>query len=202
MHTYATDQEERQRIVVVILAMISLLMSLGLALLFRQLTFAVPFWIDTPAIFGFFGILWGAYDRWIWRWAVRGRTFSGIPDLSGYYLGQIEVDQGFHGEARVTIKQTASRISILLTTERSSSHSFFAALRLEEGLQQGLHFGYEFRPARGIDAPVQPHWGTTHFTSISKGVLSGWWVAEWGGGTLGRLVVEKASTLEADRGIN
>ena len=191
MHPYSTDQEERQRLIIVALAMIALLISLGFGFILHRFALVVPSWLDTPAVFGFFGLLWRAYDIWIWRWGIRSITISGIPNLQGSYMGTFEAEGGYRSSVEVVIKQTASKISIMFSTERATSYSFLASLRLEEGLRQGLHYVYEFRSLQDVESPVRPHWGTAHLTSISQGTLSGWWLSELEGPHLGSLRVSK-----------
>jgi hypothetical protein len=126
----------------------SILLAWLLGRLFELLDTTPPWWLDTPAVVGFYTMLWQVYDRLLWRAGAAGRTVSGVPDISGTWSGKVQSSfrPGNPYPATLSIRQTSSRILIELTTDRSQSHSRLAMICAAPGPDQGLHYVYENQP--------------------------------------------------------
>lgn len=156
MHPYSNDSN-RTRIVLLALAVVAILLAWGLGRGLRGLAVTPPWWLDTPAVVGFYGILWRVYDRWLWRLRVGGQTLSGIPDYTGTWTGWI--NSSFGGVepyiAQLSIRQTSTRMLIELRTDRSRSVSQMAMLCAGPGSEQGLQYLYTNKPRHvPVPAPI------------------------------------------------
>ena len=112
--------------------------------------------------FSVFGVLYFAFDRWLWRIPLVGNVI-GIPNLAGQWTIQGKTD-GADGVPRnwegiVTIEQTWSNIAISIETEQSRSRSAIAAIERDPGHGFRIIYGYENRP-KGIETELQSHRGT------------------------------------------
>lgn len=163
MHPYSTDTERAPKIHL-LLAVVAILLAWGLGGILTALKSSPPWWLDTPAVIGFFGIVWSLHNHYLWKAGFRGYSLAGIPDLSGRWHGTIE--SGFSGgtqvECAVTIRQTSTKIAIHLETSGSFSDSIMAALHSNSGHAQGLHYEYLSLP-RSLSSPsMHPHKGHVH----------------------------------------
>jgi len=157
MHPYSNDSS-RMRTVLLLLAVAAILLAWGLGRTLRSLDITPPWWLDTPAVVGIYGILWHLYDRLLWRLPIGGQTLSGIPDYNGTWAGWIHSshDSAKPYAARLTIRQTSSRVLIELRTEQSRSVSHMAMLCAGPG-SEGLQYLYTNKPRHvPVLEPVEP----------------------------------------------
>jgi hypothetical protein len=161
VHDYSTDQVGRSKYIYLAIATASILLAYGLAGLWKLLNSTPPWWLDTPAVVGFYGILWTIYTRYAWRWTYRSTTISGIPDLHGTWNGYIisSYDDRHQIPACLQIHQTATSILIELETKGSKSFSTMAAIRQSKGQFRGLHYGHLNEPKALSASTMHPHRG-------------------------------------------
>ncbi|BFU45634.1 hypothetical protein [Krasilnikovia sp. MM14-A1004] len=147
VHPYSHDSG-RTRIVLLALAAGSILLAWGLGRALDALDVEPPWWLDTPAVVGFYGILWQLYDRLLWRLPIGPRTLSGIADYRGIWDGHLHssYNGGTEVEASLTIRQTSSRILVEMGRGQSGSFSRMAMLCGEPGSERGLQYLYTNRP--------------------------------------------------------
>src|SRR5690349_20280123 len=74
-------------------------------------------WIDYPSVLGVFAILYGLFDRWLWRvGALRSLKIVATPDLRGSWDGEVVPANGPSAgaviPATLVIRQTWTRICI------------------------------------------------------------------------------------------
>lgn len=161
MHAYATDSN-RGRLVLFVLAVLSILLAWGLNAVLTAIRLDL-WWLDTPAVLGFYGLLWGLYDRQAWRWRWRRLSLSEVPDLAGTWHGTVESEyNGRQLAAKLIIHQTATHILIELETSNSRSASVMATLNCRPGQFQGLTYMYDNRPRTLNVASMTPHSGRVH----------------------------------------
>src|SRR5260370_1168151 len=126
MHAYATDSG-RGKLAVLMLAIASILLAWGFHELLIAIHLQAPWWLDTPAVLGFYGLLWKLYDQHIWRWRWKSVRISDVPDLAGEWLGQVQ--SSFNRtdvEARLT---PLPRTRGLATSYLCTGWSLFRAVR-------------------------------------------------------------------------
>jgi hypothetical protein len=170
MHPYSTDST-RQRTALLLIAVAAILLAWALGRVLDLLDTSAPWWLDTPAVVGFYGLLWQAYDRWIWRVRIGGGTVSGVPDFSGTWTADItsSYDPAVKYTGTLTVHQTASRLLVEYRTELSTSYSRLAMIKVEPGLGRGLQYVYNNQPSPLAPATMKPHEGTAYLKLADGG---------------------------------
>jgi hypothetical protein len=174
LHPYSTDAT-RPQTVPLALAVAAILLAWGLARLLSLLHTTPAWWFDTPAVLGFYGLLWRLYDRVLWRLSHSGRTLSGVPDLTGEWCGAImsSFDTTRSTGATLIVRQSSSRILVELRTDASCSYSYLAMVCAAPGPDQGLQYLYANRPSERAVSTMQQHSGTAHLTLSPDGKTLG-----------------------------
>lgn len=152
----------KQRGATVWLAVIAVLIAYAFGAASNALHFTPPWWLDTPAVFGFYGILYAVYERRGWRWPRLYRA-HGIPDLSGEYIVKIRSSHDGHvtvHTGKAVISQSWSRISVRLETDNSCSKSNGAWLVEVPGTGFRLAYTYANTPKSTAAPVLAPHEGT------------------------------------------
>jgi hypothetical protein len=160
MHPYSTDDGSRLRNVLLVLAVSAIFLAWGLGQALLALNLSAPWWLDTPAVMGFYGLLWKLYDRLLWRIGPRDRPLGGVPNFAGTWKGKLHSsfdNQGY--DATLIVRQTASRMLVEFRTESSQSHSYLAGASAAPGVGNGLHYLYLNQPAEGAHTAMHPHGG-------------------------------------------
>lgn len=143
----------------------------------QRFAIAVPWWFDTPAVFGFYGLLYVGLDAWAWH-LPRLATLLRVPDLRGTWRGTIKTSRDeFQDEHAVTvvITQSWSMMRIVLEGPSSSSHSI-AAHVTEGGGTEPYEIVYEYvnMPRASAPTTMHAHRGTAHLRlSSDERVLEG-----------------------------
>lgn len=167
-HPYAHSQ---QRTATVCLAVFGVAAAYAWGALTRAFALNVPWWLDAPAVFGFYGLLYSLYDRWLWR-VLPFRLVHGIPNLNGRYKVTIRSSHDDHVkpiEASAAIVQSWSQISIRLETETSSSTNGVAWLSDAPGEGFTITYVYTNKPESGAPARLRGHEGTASVTFDPNG---------------------------------
>jgi hypothetical protein len=188
MHPYSTDVN-RLRLVLLVLAVGAILLAWGLGHTLSALQLTAPWWLDTPAVLGFYGGLWQLYDRVLWQLGPVDRTLSGVPNLRGTWRGTLtsSFDEQTY-DATLVVRQTSSRILIELRTGASRSHSYLAGVSAAPGPDEGLRYLYRNVPDEGATHTMNAHGGSARL-QFSDGVdtLSGGYQSDRFRGTHGTL---------------
>jgi SMODS-associating 2TM, beta-strand rich effector domain len=200
MHPYSNDSS-RTRTVMLVLAITAILLAWILGHLLGDLDVTPPWWLDTPAVVGFYGILWHVYDRFVWRICVGRQTLSGIPNYNGTWAGFVRSSHGGSTTyvARLSIRQTSTRIVVALSTDQSRSWSHTAMLCGGLGSGQGLQYIYANWP-RNVQVPapaapqsyqptmaMYPHEGVSRLLLRPDGTIDGDYQTDRHRGTHGTL---------------
>ena len=125
-----------------------------------------PWWLDVPSVYGFFGILLFAYDRFLWNhWPFSRLPMFKIADLSGTWQLEIRTSHDEFAQSvtgRALIRQSASRMSISIETTQSTSHSLTASLLPLERLHDfELTYHYRNDPKPQAPPSMESHYGIT-----------------------------------------
>lgn len=194
MHPYSTDSNEREQIISG-LAVI----SVGLAwVLFQCLTavhFLTPWWLDAPSTMGIFGIFYTAFDKVLWRqgW-VRRIGLVKVPDLEGRWQGHVRssFDQNSREhEVSVRIKQSWTRISLVLESTRSASQTLVGSLQVDTPEGPVLSYQYRNEPKPDALGTMQIHYGTARLVLRDAAVLDGDYYSGRGRQNYGSIHLEK-----------
>lgn len=168
MHPYSTDLEEK-RWVIFVLAIASIVAAWLLPRVVVTFGKTVPWWLDLPSVLGFFGIFYGIFDRWLWRFGSR------VPNLRGHWTGYVTSSFDKHAtrrEVRAEIRQTWSSMSISVDAEQSRSRSLLAGILTETPGGAELVYEYLNEPRNNAAGGMHVHRGVVH-TRIIGDVLTG-----------------------------
>lgn len=170
MHPYATDSKER-RTVIVILAAASILAAW---ILNKNFTFS--WWVDTPAVFGFFGAFFLLFDNYLWKFFRKIRVLN-VPNLNGEWTGYLKSSHdNFQKElpATMVIRQTWTNMTVILRSDTSRSKSVIASLIIGAGDCPVLSYSYRSEPKPDAVTTMHMHDGTTRlFVESGEKKLSG-----------------------------
>jgi len=159
MHSYSTDSNEKKYIPPII-ASISVILTWLLNKLFGSL----PWFIESPSVMGFYGILHFLIEKYLLGMTfLRNMRLIKIPDLNGKWIGHLVSSYDGHinkYDATMGIYQNWSKISIQLTTQKSKSYSVSANIIVED--QNPIVISYEYinEPVTGSSSTMHTHRGT------------------------------------------
>ncbi len=165
MHPYSINSEEHKRISLLV-SVISILLAFGLHL-FSENIYQIPWWIESPSVIGFYGILYKLFDTKLWKQKYTRKLFGiKTPIIDGDWSGSITSTS--HPEhtgdpipiKRLCIKQTWHSICIYLETETSKSHSFEASINIDEINTATIYYQYINEPKESAPSTMHAHRGS------------------------------------------
>lgn len=170
MHPYATDSNER-RLIPFFLAALGILAAWGLGWIIQKTQLSIPWWVDAPAVIGFYGFFYKIFDIWLWRsYALRKTGLIKTPNLNGIWRGSLSSSydqyQTKH-DATMTIHQTWSQMSISLQSATSESHSLSGMILVESPVAKVLSYEFRNEPKPYAKDTMHVHRGTGRLT-LSK----------------------------------
>lgn len=200
MHPYATDSSER-RFVPFLLAVLGILAAWGLGWIVKTIQMAVPWWLDTPAVMGFYGLFYKLFDSWLWQTSIlRSLKLVKVPNLNGVWSGTVSSsfnEYAVKHDATITIHQTWTQISIRLQSGASESHSLSGMILAETLSSKLINYEYRNEPKPHALNTMHAHRGAGRVTlSESNGidVLEGEYFTGRDRQTVGRMYFERKRT--------
>jgi len=169
MHAYSMDTEERKNILLV-LAVISIIFSFGFYKTLANYQLSLPWWIESPSVLFFYGLLFMIFDKWLWRY-FKKINFVKTPNLNGEWSGNLKSSFDDHSsEVKATLKifQTWTKIKILLSTDQSSSHSESASIVIDAPEGKYLSYQYINEPKSNAIKTMSIHRGTVRLLLDEK----------------------------------
>ena len=169
MHSYSIDTEERKNILL-FLAIISIVFSWSFYKILGYYQLSLPWWIETPSVLFFYGLLFVIFDKWLWQY-LKKVNFVKTPNLIGEWSGTLKSSFDNHlSEVKATLKifQTWTRIKILLTTDQSSSHSESASIVIDAPEGKYLSYQYINDPKSNAVETMSIHRGTVRLVFDEK----------------------------------
>jgi len=153
MHPYSTNSPAPPKhIAFMMLGAVAVSAGIGVLIERVNATFGVTLGgVSSLAVFSGLYLL---FDRVMWRWPWVRRVLL-VPDLNGQWKcdGVTRYKAGAPLESlwqgTVTIRQSWSRIRIVLHTPQSASHSIAASIYDEPGSGHRLIYHYDNKPAVG-----------------------------------------------------
>ena len=174
MHPYTTDSKERRNVMFRI-TLFSIVLTYGFHLLLDRLSVQWPWWAEAPSVVGVFRLLYGIFDRWLWRMKLLHRLgVVRIPNLNGIW--DAEGVTSFEGEkykAKVIINQTWTHISIIMETQFSRSHSLTASILINQPEGSTLSYEYRNEPKPNARPTMHAHRGTAVLRLKGENYLEG-----------------------------
>lgn len=196
MHQYQTDDVVKNNFLLV-----AVLLAVLLAYLFNQVTqyfeIQLPWWIETPSILGFFGLIYWMYDKYLWKTKpIQNIDWIKTPDISGNWKIEIRTSHDDFRNAvlgKAVIRQSAFRISIALDTETSVSNSILAALlRSEKVSEFELIYNYINYPKADSLEAMSIHQGTARVAIFDdRLIMDGEYYAGRDRGNFGRIIFRR-----------
>lgn len=169
MHTYSIDTDERKNILLV-LAIISIVFSWGFYKILGNYQIALAWWVESPSVLFFYGLLFVIFDKWLWRY-FKKINFVKTPNLNSEWNGNLKSSFDNHSsEVKATLKifQTWTRIKILLTTDQSLSHSETASIMVDTPEGKYLSYQYISEPKSNTVKTMSIHRGTVRLVFDEK----------------------------------
>ncbi len=201
IHPYATDSSERDNMAIVI-AVIAALVAWWLHNIVEAHQSSLPgwlWWVEVPGPIALYLLLRRATDEWAWSWPLlRFLRLVRIPNLNGKWNGTLRSsndEMQTEHPCTLTIRQTWTRIAVVLTTKTSRSQNLVAGI-LINGADDAL-LVYEFENEPAMDAPATMSTFRGHATlrleRDERGdVLTGDYYSGRGRATTGTMTVRRA----------
>lgn len=191
-HGYAHGGQARA---VALLVLASVALAAAWNWLQTALVIQVPWWLDTPAVLGFYGFLYGVFDRWAWG---LFRVLHGVPDYSGDYDVTFKSSHDGHakeGTGKIKIRQRWSRMVVRLETAESGSISQGGYLVEAPGEGHRLVYLFHNTPKGHAAASMQQHDGTAQLVfGVDGKSAKGLYYTGRGRLQHGEIVLRKAQT--------
>ena len=174
MHNYDSNSERRN--LIIILAVLGVGSAFALNRIVNAVGESIPWWIDAPSVAGFYGLLFVGFDNLCWRWGMfRSLKIVSTPNIRGEWTGFLRTSHDSNEidhKAVLTIRQTWSRISIVLETDQSRSHSIVASINPDA--PEGCVLSYEYfnEPTAGSTRTLHTHRGSA-WLKVEDGTLQG-----------------------------
>ncbi len=163
MHPYSINSEEHKKVSLCI-AVAAILLAWGLSV-FSNHVLKIPWWIESPSVLGFYGILYALFNNYLWKKKIL-HTLGVIktPVFEGVWLGEI-ISQSEHATnpiiiKKFKIKQTWTHIRIFLETETSESYSFEASMNIDYFDTARIHYQYMSQPKDSSPETMHMHCGS------------------------------------------
>jgi hypothetical protein len=167
MHPYAIDSEEK-RYILFGLAILSIFAARGLSIALEWAGLNPPWWIDMPSVLSFYGLFCGTFDRWFWKLsALRKISLVKTPNLGGTWKGFGASSFDKHAttyQGMLKIRQTWTRISIILETDTSVSRSGVAGIMTHDTAAPFLSYEYLNEPKANAKDKMHSHRGTARLS--------------------------------------
>ena len=166
-------------------------------------------WLVNPPIttMGFYWLFFGMFNFWIWRIPIIKKLLV-IEDFSGHWSGQIKSSYGTDVsvkneesqtvslkpyEVKVCIKQTWTRIMVVLEGKHFRSKSVMAAVDSEVCESAEIRYQFHCTPVGEPDPDKKEHDGTSVLMLKNEGtrkVLEGTYYTAWPRNTYGTVRLE------------
>jgi len=174
MHPYSINSREHKQISLYI-SIISILLAWALYL-FSKNIFSLPWWIESPSVIGFYGLLYKLFEVKLWQNEHIRKIFRiKTPIIDGNWSGSI-TSHSEHANGPIPInkfciKQTWDNVSIYLETETSKSYSFEASMNVDEFGAATIHYQYINEPKDNASETMHTHRGSASAKLDAEGLL-------------------------------
>ncbi|NLD46638.1 MAG: hypothetical protein GX660_05495 [Clostridiaceae bacterium] len=174
-HQYSADTNDR-RLIHVYFTIASVLFAYLLNWITQNTSLKIPWWLDAPAIFGFYGLIYLLFNNVLWKMRVIRLLFQiKTPDWNGDYKCVLRTSfDNFQSEKDLTIKITQNWDSILIQIKTNSSVSNSLSGSFSINDSSSPQFTYEYINKPNNDAPfsMNIHYGMANIW-IDSGLLKG-----------------------------
>ncbi|MGC2423187.1 MAG: hypothetical protein WA666_02405 [Nitrospirota bacterium] len=180
--------------VLLVIAIVSIISAWLISIIFTKLKVALPWWIESPSVIGFYGLFYTVFDKYLWRTElIRKIGLVNTPDFEGKWDGNLFSSFGKNSYENVNVKiiQTWTKMQILLFTNKSQSHSLAAFISVNDPGGPSLIYQYQNNPKPNAINTMQIHYGTTKLNLTEQG-LEGEYYSGRGRQNYGSLSLKKS----------
>lgn len=177
MHDYTYDSVERRHWTVALLILSMVLTWIGIQLLRGipvDFNIFVPWNSDFRLSLVVFGLAFTIFNKWLWKCEpfrlITMHSIS-IPNLNGTWKGTGTTSHDEHADtfnAKLTIRQSWTKISIELETKDSRSHSEVAALLRKNGTEFHIEYVYRNEPKPHALDSMNMHYGAARLRILDS----------------------------------
>lgn len=159
-------------------------------------SFNIPWWLDSPAIIGFYGIFYSIFNKWLWKCNIfRKIRLVKLPNLNGSWKGYVTSSYDEYSEkydADFEIKQDWNRISIMGKFKMSKSYSISGSILIDDRTEITVSYDYMNEPFTQSTNTMAIHRGFNRLSLSPNGKeLSGLYFSGRGRENIGELKLEK-----------
>ena len=194
MHGYSTDSSER-RVVPLLLALLSIALAWVSSKFLAAAHLSMPWWLDAPSSMAFYGVLYGLFERFLWRTGiVRKLGLVRVPNFMGRWRGYLITSfdgHAKHHELMINIFQSWTQISVFLTTATSMSRSCAAVIQVDDPEGVVLTYQYQSQPLADAMKTMHMHYGTAMLRIADGDCLAGDYYTGRDRRTFGRICCKK-----------
>lgn len=133
----------------------------------KTFEFTIPVWVETPSIFGLFGVFFALFDRYFWKYRViKVFGLPKIPNLNGKWKATISRRDENDNEVKkkesdVIINQNYSKFNLLMKDEGATSDVKMATFQISNPINRRIIYTYVCEPHATAPDEFQMHEGTT-----------------------------------------
>jgi SMODS-associating 2TM, beta-strand rich effector domain len=190
MHGYNTDSGER-RVVPLLLASVAIALAWVSSRILAVTQLSIPWWLDAPSGFAFYGALYALFDRYLWRNGLVSKLgLVRVPNLAGRWHGYLVSSFDGHEKRHhlvINIFQSWTHLTVFLTTATSMSRSCAAVIQVDDPEGVALIYQYQNQPLADAVKTMHMHYGTAMLRVSNGGCLVGEYYAGRDRGTFGRI---------------
>lgn len=174
-HQYSGDSVDR-RLIHVYLTIIAIVFSYLLYWLSENTPLNIPWWFDAPAIFGFYGLLYLWFKKYLWKQKIIRFIFNiKTPNWNGVYSCILKTSyDNFESEKLISVKiiQDWDSIIVQIETENSISNSLSGSFSIDETANSKFTYEYMNKPKNHAPDTMNIHYGMASISKDSE-ILSG-----------------------------
>ena len=174
MHPYTTDND-RTRFLYAWIAVLGIMCAYALYLLLKTTGLSDTLWfVDVPAVPGFMVLFYKLFDSKLWNKALSRKVgINCTPDFSGEWNGELRSSHDQFTKqtpVRLRVEQTASHISLVLSSDNSRSESCLAMI-FTKSPDNGatIQYAYLNRPTNTAVRTMHTHEGTATLSLSEDG---------------------------------
>ena len=174
-HQYSADTKDR-RLVHVYFTILAVLFSYLLNWIAHNTFLKIPWWLDAPAIFGFYGLIYFLFNNMLWKI----RTFRFLfriktPDWNGEYKCILRSSfDNFQSEKDLIVRITQNWETILIQTITNSSisNSLAGSFSINDSCLPQFTYEYINKPNNDANTSLNIHYGMASII-VESGLLKG-----------------------------
>ena len=169
MHEYSINTEERKNVLLV-LSLFSIIFSWFFNKLLVIYKISLPWWVESPSVLFFYGLLFIIFDKWLWQY-FKTINLIKTPNLNGKWTGYLKSSFSNHKlevKAKIRIFQTWTKIKILLITNKSLSYSEVASIVINTPEGKYLSYQYINEPKTNSAKTMSIHRGSVRLLFNEK----------------------------------